>query len=299
MGAGRGRVFTQALGLSIFGTEINEMAKYGTCSLCLSTGPLTFEHVPPKRVFNSKPAVAHTIFGLKLGSEHGKTPVLQRNNQGLGVPSLCEGCNGSTAKNYGEAFYDWTVQCLNYADKIRGNDNLQLSFTIEPLAVLKQIGVMLIAASSSTHHTADLDAFRHFLLSPRCMTMPSDLKIAAYLNPVDPKRRSNPLLTQNRLASTCAVLDIRNGASVVVLGEVSFPPAGYVGYWHNGREAISDDFVSLPRIDYFSNYNYGRRANLFLNMPARFPFGPVPGYYPNLNTPNGRQFVDDNHVVLG
>src|SRR5687767_2842842 len=136
------------------------MGKNGVCSLCLDTGPLSFEHVPPRRVFNSRPAVAHTIYGLHLGSKHDKPPVLLEGPRGLGRHALCQSCNGKTADWYGDAFAEWTMQCLCYAERLRGTSTVLLPFTIRPLNVLKQIATMAIAVSGCRESDPQIDPLR-------------------------------------------------------------------------------------------------------------------------------------------
>jgi hypothetical protein len=274
------------------------MSRTGVCSLCLHYGKLTFEHVPPRRAFNSGSAVAHTLYGLASGSKHGKPPPLLNRPAGLGQRSLCERCNNITGSYYGDAFADWTIQCLRYAERIKASSEIVLSFRLQPLNVLKQIATMIIAVSGSKANGEWLDVLRAFVLSPQLMALPTGVVVAAYLNPVDPLRVKVPLLTQNRLSGSCAVLDVQIGASVFVLGEVAFPPMGYVAYHAGDGARVSNDFGSLCDLRGFSNYRYGREASIFIQMPARFPFGPVPGYYPNLRQPGGTQYLDDNHVVI-
>lgn len=274
------------------------MAHTGICSLCLEFAELTFEHIPPRRVFNDRPTVAHTLYGLHLGSQFGKPPPLLRGPAGLGRCTLCRRCNGLTASYYGEAFADWTTQCLRYADRGVGSGKIILSFRIQPLNVLKQITTMIMAVSMSTESAETFDAIRAFTLSRESMALPNDVIVAAYLNPTDPGRAGVPLLTQNRLAGPCAILDTRVGTSVFVVGEVAFPPMGYVIYRIDGAARVSADFAALHDLRAFSNLRYGRFADLFMNMPVRYPFGPVPGHYPNLGAPGRREMVDDNHVVV-
>jgi hypothetical protein len=274
------------------------MGKIGICSLCLESRPLSFEHVPPRRVFNSRPAVAHTIYGLQLGSKHQKSPPLLKGLAGLGRHALCESCNGRTGALYGNAFAEWTTQSLRYAERLRDTSTVLLPFTFQPLNVLKQIATMIIAVSGSKKSSPPVDALRRFVLSPQAMHLPNGANFKAYFNPTDPARSGNPILTQNRLSESCAILDLRSGSSVFVLAEVAFPPMGYVAYFAKPHERLSDDFASLCDIEYFSHYRLDRRVTLMFQMPVRYPFGPVPGYYPNLNNPQQRQLLDDNHVVV-
>lgn len=276
------------------------MAQIGICALCLEERELTFEHIPPRRAFNNRPAVAHTVYGLTLASTIKRDPPLLKRPRGLGQHALCTLCNGQTAALYGDAFADWTFQCLSYADRIQGPTRIILSFSIYPLRVLKQIVVMLLAASKSTADAPLLRALRYFVRNPHSISLPKEFVISGYLNPQDPARMDNPLLTQNRLSGSCGVIDTKCGSSVFVLSEVAFPPMGYVGFSStpdHGRK-LSDNFASLLDFRWFSNYPYNRRTTMHIRMPVRFPFGPVPGYYPDLNRPDGVPYLGDNQVLL-
>jgi hypothetical protein len=190
------------------------------------------------------------------------------------------------------------MQCLQYARRLRDTSTVLLPFSIKPLNVVKQIGTMLVAVSGMRESTPALDDLRRFVLSEQRRHLPDSAFIRSYFNPEDPARTSNRLLTQNRLAESCGVLDTRTGTSVLVLGEVAFPPMGYVAFFVEPGEPVSSDFAELCDLRRFGEYGYDRSAELFMRMPVRYPFGPVPGYYPNLNDPNQRQFLDDNHVLL-
>jgi hypothetical protein len=274
------------------------MATIGTCSLCLDAGPLSFEHVPPRRVFNNNPTVAHTIYGLERGSQYKKMPLLLPAPRGLGCYAFCERCNGQTGAWYGEAFAVWTAQCLRYASKITSVSAVEVPFHIQPLNVLKQIATMAIAVSGSRKSNPTSDALRRFILSRQSMSLPPNIFFKTYFNPVDPARTGQPQLTQNRLSGSCAVLDIRSGNSVFIVAEIAFPPMGYVVYSMSPGEKASEDFESLCDIRRFFNNYYSQTASIFMRIPVRRPFGPVPGYYPNLRSGVGQKFLDDDHVVL-
>src|SRR5687768_10929171 len=119
----------------------------GKCQLCEAEGPLTFEHVPPRRVFNDRPAFAHTLEGLMIGTEFKKPPQVLDCRRGVGRHALCARCNGFTAFHYGEPFARWTYQCLDYARRVGDDNACILPFTIRPLEVLKQILTMGFAAA--------------------------------------------------------------------------------------------------------------------------------------------------------
>jgi len=274
------------------------MGQSGICSICLAHGELTFEHVPPRRVFNDRAAVAHTLYGLEIGAKFKKSPLLLRRPAGLGLQTICERCNGLTASLYGDAFAEWTTQCLRYANRITTSNEMLLPFSVQPLNVLKQVATMILAVSGSTLSHEKVNAIRSFVLSPQTMSLPNDIVFAAYLNPEDQTRNDCPASTQNRLCKSCAVLDTRSGLSVFVFGEVAFPPMGYVAYIENRGKPISGDFSTLLDLRRFRNSYYGKRHDLFLQVPVRRPYGPVPGYYPAYKAGQKNVNLDDYHVLL-
>ena len=220
-----------------------------------------------------------------------------RGRRGLGRKSFCERCNGSTGAWYGEAFADWTTQCLRYASKLRGVSEVLLPFTIQPLNVIKQIVTMGLAVAGTKSSSPLIDGLRRFVLNRQSMQMPTGVDVRAYFNPNDPARKAQQL-TQNRLSESCAVLDIRSGTSVFVFAEIAFPPMGYVIYFVKPRDSVSSDFESLCDVRHFGDFHFRQEAAIFMNLPVRYPFGPVPGYYPNLNAKGQRQLLDDDHVVV-
>jgi hypothetical protein len=164
--------------------------------------------------------------------------------------------------------------------------------------VLKQVVTMIMAASNLKTSAYFTDELRRFVLSPNSMLFPNGLYPKCYLNPVDSSRARDPLLTQNRLVESCAVLDTRIGSSVIIIGEVAFPPMGYVIYGAPSYQPVSQDFGTLCDLRKFGQYRYRQNSDIFLPVPVRYPFGPVPGYYPDLRKPGYHEYLDDNHVLL-
>ena len=253
--------------------------RHGVCHLCGATGPLTFEHIPPQRVFNDRPAVCHTLYGLEMGSRFSKPPPLKSQPRGMGRHSLCERCNGWTARHYGDAFAAWTYQALHYAEKVGAENRVALTFTIKPLHVLKQIATMALAASDRNDSPL-LRSLRRFVLCPFEQYLPAGLDFRAYLNP-DRKGR-NGLTTLNRMAGPCAILDVVKGTRAVVFAEIAFPPMGYYAGFHEPEARLTDEVAELAPVGFFGNFRYGEEATLSLQLPVKSPLGPVPGYYPKI-----------------
>ena len=250
----------------------------GICQLCGCFGKLTFEHIPPQRVFNSRPAVVHTLWGMGIGSKHSKLPPVEQHRRGMGRESLCEKCNGKTASYFGDAFADWTFQALEYAKKVNGDNRVALPFSIKPLNVIKQIATMAIAAAPLSD-SPSLRELRRFILSPFEQYLPGGFRIRAYLNPARPQLHDDPMLTPNRMSGPSAIMDIKAGKVSNIYCEVAFPPMGYVVFCDDPDKRLTDQIASLAEITFFGRFRYGQRADVMVNLPVRNPFGPVPGNY--------------------
>ena len=127
------------------------MAKnnYGTCSLCRKYGRLSYEHIPPKSSFNSRPV--HAVTGETLLSSGNRLPWdfsgmrYENLQQGIGRYSLCSKCNNDTGAWYGN---EYTNLASAVHSAILSNVN---SFVIEefyPLRFAKQVLSMFCSINS-------------------------------------------------------------------------------------------------------------------------------------------------------
>ncbi len=233
----------------------------GMCHLCGRIGPLTFEHIPPKRVFNDKPCVAETVEALvRTKGRSGR----KRFPRGMGKHSLCSQCNQRTADIYGGAFAEWTSQALQFAGAVGEDAVLHLGFDLYPLKVLKQIAVMCLAETDFApgYHTE----LRRFVLSPARRHCPPKYRFYAYFNPIGTPR----------ISGMGVALNVRTGIRFMVLAEIGFPP---MGYCLMGTEA-SDEQVArrlrLCDITPFSRCELDERRHLWLRIPRLDPLGPAP-----------------------
>jgi hypothetical protein len=195
----------------------------------------------------------------------------------MGKRSLCERCNGFTAKYYGDAFAEWTIQALRYASKVGTAENyVQLPFTIRPLEVIKQIATMAIAASYFSD-TPTVRSLRRFVLVPFEQYTPSSFDFRGYLNPHDPQRKEG-LSTQKRMLGIGATMDVTKGTQTHFFAEVAFPPMGYAALFRTNIRLL-DEIESLADVGWFGSYRYGQSENIAVRLPVRTPFGPAPGSY--------------------
>lgn len=120
----------------------------GTCRICRFHGPLSFEHVPPKKAFNNRPVVRARIEQIVRPEPwDGKTGTqVQR---GSGANTLCERCNNLTGHWYGDEYVRWAHRALEVMDNIPVDDELafRLRFRGKPLRFLKQVITMMFSAN--------------------------------------------------------------------------------------------------------------------------------------------------------
>lgn len=267
----------------------------GKCNLCGEERKLTFEHIPPRRAFNCNPTVAHTLEGFMLGNKLKANPIVVPFRRGLGIASLCESCNNFTGQRYGEAFWAWTAQCARYADRIGDEHGCLLPFEIQPLEVLKQVMTMAMAAGQCGN-TRTMNELRQFVLTPDARICPSTVEVLTYLVPPTRDRR-RPELTLNRFINSCAVMHIDSRTSFGVLSEIAFPPAGYLVVFSIEERSLAE-LLGLTDIGYFGRSPPREVRPLHIHLPVRRPFGPVPGYYPELRYGKPTKFLADSHLLL-
>lgn len=129
---------------------------FGECALCGNENNLTYEHIPPRKAFNSQGAKLVTgeeVFKL-LASEDGREPwnadgLFYCNQQsGMGTYSLCAKCNNDTGSFYGHEYIKFAI-CAHEAmkkfiptpGKVIGIKGIE----IYPLRIIKQVMSMFIS----------------------------------------------------------------------------------------------------------------------------------------------------------
>lgn len=240
----------------------------GMCHICGYERELTFEHIPPKRAFNSNPVAIQTLWGLSKQQERGLARALPlRMGKGMGKHSLCKECNERTADNYGAAFADWTVQALRYVDRVDGAGKFYLPFEIEPLRVIKQIIVMCLATAEFNDPRLH-ETLRGLVLKPFERHIPPIYRFHVYLNPCS--------RDESRMVTNGGMVRMGEGLKFWSLAEVAFPPMGYS--WTITQQGIgsypSDE--GLCDVNHFASSQLGEKRTVSLQIPSRKPFGPVP-----------------------
>lgn len=234
------------------------MTTEGRCSICGINGPLSFEHVPPRKAFNDRPVIRA---GLKemvgLGpDEQIKGKPQQR---GAGDFTLCPRCNNDTGSWYGKNFVDWCYQGYEILSRTRGRPSLIYLNYLFPLRIIKQIFTMFFSINGPGFADANPELVK-FVLN------------RDYKN-ISPKYRLFAYFSIGRLARSSGVAGILNldTQRTCIFSEMNYFPYGYV----LTLDSQPPD-RRLFEITHFARYRYMD----FVVMDLRLPVLPTHLYFP-------------------
>ena len=246
------------------------------CHTCGTTdAKLTFEHAPTLRVQKllaiSRYRLTNPIGLINEKNRDRPLPPARRYPRGLGRETLCNRCQQLTQSQYGQAFYDWSVQALRVAEKVNPDeDSVLFDFEIQPLRVIKQMVTSLLAIGDFLPTLEGVN-LRKFLQQPARSEGIAPFALFIYLNPPDPKYG----LPQSRLSRTQFHLDTKGGPCVHCHAELAYPPMGYVMIWHESYSGLAREVRQLTEITHFSTYGPGEILKGRMNLAVRTPFGPA------------------------
>ncbi len=237
-------------------------APEGICCLCGTVGPLSFEHVPPRSAFNTRPVFAKTMEDW-LKSEDPYATKGRQQQKGSGAYTLCGLCNNRTGNWYGGAYAEWAWQAMLLLRKSGGRTSLHYPFNIFPLRVIKQIFTMFFSICGDRFHAANPELQR-FLLDKERTGIPSEYRVLMYLN-------ASTLTEKPIIKATGVVGAIRLRPHCLrILAEHTFPPLGYVLTF--GSPSPDE---RLFDITYFTRFKYNTWRQEFLRpyaLPLSTPF---------------------------
>ncbi len=234
----------------------------GRCQICGVSGDLSFEHVPPKAAFNSKPVIRVNFeTAMSLGpDEIAKGPIEQR---GMGVHSLCVKCNNNTGSWYGGNFVNWCYQGMEILERSNGNPTLIYLNYIFPLRILKQVATMFFSVNMDGFQAANPELVR-FVLNKESKYLPPKYRFFVYYN-VEGRFRSVGII---------AALKFDGKAETSVFSEITYPPFGYVMTLDSNPPDNR-----LVEITHFSRYGYDDFLVSELKLPTLPAHTAVPGDY--------------------
>lgn len=223
---------------------------HGTCHVCGASGPLTFEHVPPKKAFNNRPTIELNLLEtLRLGPD---APIRGRTQQGgTGSNTLCERCNNDTGSWYAPALIDWCYRGMEIVERSGGRPELIHIYQCYPLRILKQILTMFCSVSGPTFAQSH-PWLPRYLLNRESRTIDERFRFFVYYN----------LSSKLRYAGISGQVNLETGR-ISVLSEITFPPFGYV-------LTIDSDppDARLVEITFFRQFSFNELARLEVRLPV-------------------------------
>ena len=224
----------------------------GTCQICGAHGPLSFEHVPPKKAFNNRPvfrALVERIEDEYRVTQHGKQ------NKGLGGNTLCERCNNSTGRWYGTHFVPWTVTAATVLENAGEAKFVPFITSTRPLRVLKQIATMFFTVNGPNFHTQHPE-LAHFVLNHNARLAPK-FKFFLYFMEGNSLRFNEAQLVGRGDFSNPTF------SHFGYISDFSFPPFGYV------LTVDQEMYDYRPQdISFFGRYGPDEDAEISLVLPV-------------------------------
>lgn len=229
----------------------------GKCSICGTNGVLTYEHIPPKSAFNSKPKLVqgHEEVFVATSHKYGKN---RRANRGFGRYSLCASCNNNTGNWYAKDYVEFAQQCMNNFKELGTVYSAnELKFQIKPLNVLKQIIAMFMSANGNIL-TDDLE-LRKFVLDRESKDLPEQYRVHVFT-------------TISRNCRYNGISGILQGnGEIVTLSEIVHRPFGFQ------LTVNSKPTQRMADITDFKNANYDVTYPMTLTTVMLDVIGALPG----------------------
>jgi hypothetical protein len=148
-------------------------SKEGKCHICGKSELLTYEHVPPRKAFNSNKALMY--YGKKILENDNKGLPWEipskikgkRLQGGIGAYTLCQKCNNNTGALYANAFVDFIQKVYRETFQKKFKPSSWVTITLDeiyPLRIIKQIMSMFFSINTPDLSDAH-EELREFILS--------------------------------------------------------------------------------------------------------------------------------------
>jgi len=222
----------------------------GECHICGRVGPLSFEHVPPRKAFNDRPVIRARFEDL-LGIGPDEPIRGEYQQRGMGDYTLCPGCNNKTGGWYGSEFVKWCYQGFDILLRAQGRPTFIYLYYLLPLRIIKQIIVMLFSANGPEFRRANPELV-HFVLNKEEKNLSPKYRIYTYYT----------VSSRLRSSAVSGLVNI-NTNEVFVFSELSYFPFGYIMTF----DSRPPD-QRLLDITHFVNYGYNEFAVKTINIPV-------------------------------
>lgn len=238
----------------------------GVCRLCGVDGPLSFEHVPPQKAFNDRPArVLRGDAVVNVDPDDLRGRIEQG---GAGEFTLCGPCNNDTGHRYAPAFIGWAYQAMWILRATRGLASLNYVYHIFPLRVLKQVACMFFSVNGPDFHKAH-PKLQKFVLDPSASGLVPALRIYAFLNGSERTRQTG-----------VAVRGRFDTGRIEIISEIASSPIGFVMAF--GDSPAPDG--RLIDITFMAKCHYNDWKHVALALPVLSVYTGVPVDYRDRDT---------------
>lgn len=240
--------------------ERNKEKMVGTCCICGNEKELTFEHLPSKasgnarRVKHSRPTDIFVDNTTNLSA-----PAFTILQQGIGGPSLCKNCNNSTGRWYGAAYSEFAL-CATDALKAKDNAvSVDLSHTIYPLRVIKQVVSFFLSANGSGFHSVKPE-LKEFILDRDARGLPDDIHVYMYATTSE----------RSRLCPFAVSIEALTNEPRKFFSEVASAPLGFIMTMDSAPPC--DDLYDMT---HFAQLDYNQQED----FSSRLPVKPIYSYF--------------------
>lgn len=239
------------------------MNKYGVCCVCGRQGKLSYEHVPPKKAYNSFRSQEFQVLPMLLKRELLKKGKIQQ--KGVGAYTLCPDCNNTTGSLYAPEYVQWARTLSENIIHYNLSDNRMFGKpkTIEiilrnvfPLRFLKQVITIFCSRNGERFQQAHPD-LKDYLLNKDSQNAPDDFSVYMYIN-------TNEVIFNSGITAL-----IENGRSYI-FSEFTHYPFGFCLFIGNVLNRQMTD------ITYFNRYLYDERADIYIGLPVIDRKSPLP-----------------------
>ena len=258
---------------------------HGFCALCGKECELTFEHIPPRAAFNSKPAKMYS--GEKILFDNDRLPwdmsglkYVDR-QKGSGRYSLCRECNNNTGTWYGDTYKEFAYIVAEALAKREKEDIQGISIDgIYGARLIKQIISMFCSVNDHRFligylkpHKAD-DNQQHSPLFQTLVGAQNELcksvflmeELRAFVLNKDAKGLDKEKFkicmyaTDSNLLKTAGLSSALNFSdnSFVILSEITVPPLGFLLYI-NPPSNLKHAGVDITTL---ADYGYDEKLNI-------------------------------------
>jgi hypothetical protein len=281
---------------------------YGRCRLCLKTGRLTKEHVPPESAFNKG---SYRRFYV---DQMAKADLLQWetkdvNANGIFVFSLCERCNQKTGRAYASAYAVFVQSLTDVATFENVDKDVEVELkNFSPVRVVKQAVSMVLSTS-----TPDSFSRYEFIWNPFLRADQSLPSTNLFANRPDQQRlreiyeklrafvnnRTTKGLPPGVRLYAYATANSGSGVMTGIMGSASLSTqkafwGAVVGLWpvHWLLTFEDEPDVQLLDVTDWANDDYKTKRKVKVKIPCRWTYAKYP-----LDFRTPEQFLKDGFVA--